>query len=74
MDKVGRVRLSMVSEWIDWIGVLSERESVRRLSGTGGRECDKQDEGTTFIWKPSFLMKAGDGNAGRSGTLKIMGG
>jgi hypothetical protein len=74
MDKVGRVRLSMVSEWIDWIGVLSERESVRRLSGTGGRECDKQDEGTTFIWKPSFLVKVGDGNTGRSGTLKMMGG
>jgi hypothetical protein len=54
--------------------VLSERGSVRRLSGTGGRQWDQQDEGTTFIWRPSFLMKVGDGNAGRSGSLKMMGG
>ncbi len=74
VDKVGRVLLSMVGEWIDWIGVLSERESVRRLSRTGGREWDKQDEGTTFIWRPSFLMKVGTGIAGRSGELKMLGG
>jgi hypothetical protein len=38
MDRLGRELGSMVREWVDWIGVVSERESVRRLSWTSGRE------------------------------------
>jgi hypothetical protein len=72
VDKVGRLLLSMVGEWIDWIGVTSERESVRRLSGTGGREFDKLDEGSTFIWRPTFLMKVVNGTAGKVGEVRMI--
>jgi hypothetical protein len=74
MDKVGRELVSMVREWVDWIGVVGERESVRRLSGTSGRECEQQGEGRVFMWKPSFQMKVKDGKTGKEGPLRLVGG
>jgi hypothetical protein len=53
VDKLGRELVSMVREWVEWIGVVSERESVRRLSGTSGREFEKESEEKIFTWKPS---------------------
>jgi hypothetical protein len=60
LDKVGCELVSMLREWVDWIGKVSGRESVCRLGGTGGRVSEKSGEGTTFIWKPSFQMKVKD--------------
>jgi hypothetical protein len=36
LDKVGCELVSMLREWVDWIGKVSGRESVSRLGGTGG--------------------------------------
>ncbi len=72
MDKVGKELVSMVREWVDWIGVVSARESVRRLSGTSGRECEQQSEERIFMWKPSFHMKMKDGKTGKLGTLRLV--
>jgi hypothetical protein len=36
MDMVGRKLIGMVKEWVEWIGNESGRESVKKLSGTGG--------------------------------------
>ncbi len=60
MDKVGHELVSMLREWVDWIGWVSGRESVRRLSGTGGRVSEQCGEGITFIWKSTFQMKVKD--------------
>jgi hypothetical protein len=49
MDREGHELVSMLSEWVDWIGVVSGRESVRKLSGTGGGECEKDGIETSFI-------------------------
>ncbi len=51
------MQVSMLREWVDWIGVVSERESIRKLSGTGGRESDHECEDVTYIWKPRFQMR-----------------
>ncbi len=59
VDEVGRELVFMLREWVDWIGKVSGRDSVRKLSGTGGRVSD-QGDGNTFIWKPSFQMKVKD--------------
>jgi hypothetical protein len=64
MDKVGWELLSVLREWVNWIGVVSERESVRKLSGTGGRESDSESDGTSHIWKPSFQMRVKDPQTG----------
>jgi hypothetical protein len=56
VDQVGRELIGMVKEWVDWIGRESGRESVRKLSATGGCESEK-DRWSTYIWKPSFYMK-----------------
>jgi nucleotide-binding universal stress UspA family protein len=67
VDLVGRELLSMLREWVDWVGLMSGRESVRRLSGTGGRESESGGRESTFIWKPSFQMKDG-----KTGTLRLV--
>jgi hypothetical protein len=59
VDQVGRELIGMVKEWVDWIGKESGRESVRRLSATGGCESEK-DRWSTYIWKPCFYMKVTD--------------
>ncbi len=59
MDQEGRELIGMVKEWVDWIGRESGRESVRKLSATGGCESEK-DRWSTYIWKPSFYMKVTD--------------
>jgi hypothetical protein len=42
-------------EWIEWNCEKSGREEIRKLAETGGRK--KQDtEGSTSIWKPSFMV------------------
>ncbi len=60
MVKMGRELVFMLREWVDWIGKVSGRESVRRLSGTGGRVSEQGGEETTFIWRPCFQMKVKD--------------
>jgi hypothetical protein len=65
MDLVGRELVAMVREWVDWIGVMSGRESVRKLSGTGGKGIEEGGRETTFIWKPCFQMRVGDLSQGR---------
>jgi hypothetical protein len=72
MDKVGREQLSVLREWVDWIGVVSERESVWKLSGTGGRESDHESDGVTHIWKPSFQMRVKDPQTGQLGSVKMV--
>jgi hypothetical protein len=58
MDKVGRELIGMLREWVEWIGVKSGRESVSKLSGTSGGECETVTEtATVFQWKPSFLLR-----------------
>jgi hypothetical protein len=42
MDKVGRELIGMLREWIAWIGETRGRVSLKRQSGTGGKE--KEDE------------------------------
>jgi hypothetical protein len=64
--------LSVLREWVDWIGVVSERESVRKLSGTGGRESDSENDGTYHIWKPSFQMRAKDPRTGQLGAVRMV--
>jgi hypothetical protein len=63
MDQVGRELLAMVREWVEWIGVKSGRESVKRLSGTAGWGVESDGHEATFIWKPSFQMKVSEGNS-----------
>jgi hypothetical protein len=63
MDQVGRELLAMVREWVEWIGVKSGRESVKRLSGTAGWGVESDGREATFIWKPSFQMKVSEGNS-----------
>jgi hypothetical protein len=67
VDLVGRELLSMLHERVEWVGVVSGRESVRRLSGTGGRESESGGRETAFIWKPSFQMKDG-----KTGALRLV--
>ncbi len=58
IDKHGRELIGMVREWVEWIGVKSGRESVRKLSGTSGGECETgTGTETVFQWKPSFLQR-----------------
>ncbi len=52
--------------------MVSERESVRRLSGTSGREFEKESEETIFMWKPSFHMRMKDGKTGSLGALRVV--
>jgi hypothetical protein len=64
MDLVGRGLIGMVREWVEWVGKQSGRESVSKLSGTSGRECEFGTE-TLFQWKPTIVMRTKDG--GRMG-------
>ncbi len=50
----------MVREWVEWVGKQSGRESVSKLSGTSGRECEFGME-TLFQWKPAIVMRTNDG-------------
>jgi hypothetical protein len=59
-------------EWVSWIGVVSERESVQRLSGTGGRESDVTGVKSAHIWKPSFQMRVKDPQTGHLGVMRMV--
>jgi hypothetical protein len=72
LDRLGRELISMVREWVEWIGVVSGRESVMRLSGTSGREFEKEGEEKVFMWKPSFHMKTKDVRTGSLGALRLI--
>ncbi len=62
MDQVGRALIGMVREWVEWVGKQSGRESVCKLSGTSGRECETgTGTETVFQWKPTILMRTNDG-------------
>jgi hypothetical protein len=37
MDRLGRDPLTGHSHWVDWIGKVKGRNSIRELGGTGGR-------------------------------------
>jgi hypothetical protein len=44
------------------VGKQSGRESVCKLSGTSGRECETgTGTETVFQWKPTILMRTNDG-------------
>jgi hypothetical protein len=43
MDKVGRELIGMPREWVAGIGEMSGRVSLKRLSGTGGRETEDEE-------------------------------
>jgi hypothetical protein len=43
-----------------------------RLSGTSGKEFEKEGEEKIFMWKPSFHMKVKDGRTGSLGALRFV--
>jgi hypothetical protein len=72
LDRMGRELVSLLREWVDWIGVVSERESIRKLSGTGGRENDRECGEVTHIWKPRFQMRVKDPQTGQLGAVRLV--
>lgn len=55
IDKVGSELLGGLRMWVEWTGEKSGREEVKKLAETAGGEVCR-DGGTTFIWKPTFLL------------------
>ncbi len=49
-----------------------QRESIRKLSGTGGRESDRECGGVTHIWKPCFQMRVKDLQTGQLGGVRLV--
>jgi hypothetical protein len=56
LDEVGRELITGVREWIRWISEKTERKSIEKLVWTGGREMSSV-QGSTLIWRPSFLHR-----------------
>jgi hypothetical protein len=54
MDLVGRELVAMVLEWVDWIGVMSGRESVRKLRAQVGKELMRMSGRQLSSESPAF--------------------
>jgi hypothetical protein len=61
LDVVGRELITGVREWIRWISEKTERRSIEKLIWTGGREMSSV-QGSTLIWRPSFLHRKTGGD------------
>jgi hypothetical protein len=74
MDQVGRELIGMVRDWVDWVGGKSGRESVRKLSGTSGRESETElGTETLFQWKPTILLRTKETGKVRDRLTTLMG-